>query len=204
MPGEIPSGWERTTLGGITAPVNRTGGSAELPVLSVSKVLGIVPQSEKQYRGRGLMLDVKAIDVAQVSIIFRSKFHVVVPVDLDPVEKLKAVRETFDRWFRERALDEVERFGHAHEATLGVQAAGYRLSEARSRWGSCGRPTPAGRRRSLRRVAPRPRFAAPAIARQPVQWCGFARDSLYGTAFKASSSKAPTTPAKKPNPHPRI
>ncbi|MEI6414748.1 MAG: YgjP-like metallopeptidase domain-containing protein [Pseudomonadota bacterium] len=39
---------------------------------------------------------------------------------------------------RERALDEVDRFGHRHETTLGVQATGYRLSDARSRWGSCG------------------------------------------------------------------
>jgi hypothetical protein len=36
-----------------------------------------------QYRGRWLMLDVKAGDVGQVSINFRSKFHVVVPVGLD-------------------------------------------------------------------------------------------------------------------------
>lgn len=33
----------------------------------------------------------------------------------------------------------MERLGHEHEATLGVRAAEYRLSEARSRWGSCGR-----------------------------------------------------------------
>jgi predicted metal-dependent hydrolase len=92
-----------------------------------------------QYRGRWLMLDVQAGDVAVVEIACRSKFHVVVPLGLDGVQKLEAIREAFDRWMRDRALDEVERFGRQHEATLGVQAAGYRLSDARSRWGSCGR-----------------------------------------------------------------
>lgn len=92
-----------------------------------------------QYRGRWLMLDVKAGDVGQVSINFRSKFHVVVPVGLDAVEKLEAVRKALDRWLRERALDAVEQLGREHEATIGVQATGLRLSEARSRWGSCGR-----------------------------------------------------------------
>jgi hypothetical protein len=60
-------------------------------------------------------------------------------VGLDGVQKLEAIREAFDRWLRERALDDVERFGRQHEAALGVEAAGYRLSDARSRWGSCGR-----------------------------------------------------------------
>ncbi|CAK0762633.1 conserved hypothetical protein [Gammaproteobacteria bacterium] len=91
-----------------------------------------------QYRGRWLMLDVQAGDVSEVMITSRSKFHVVVPVGLDGVEKLETIRKAFDRWLRERALDEVERFGHHHEATLGVYATGYRLSDARSRWGSCG------------------------------------------------------------------
>jgi predicted metal-dependent hydrolase len=92
-----------------------------------------------QYRGRWLMLDVKAGDVAQVQISCRSKFHVVVPAAVEGLAKLEAVRRAFDRWLRARALDDAERFGQVHEETLGVQATGYRLSEARSRWGSCGR-----------------------------------------------------------------
>ncbi|MEQ1566829.1 MAG: SprT family zinc-dependent metalloprotease [Myxococcota bacterium] len=91
-----------------------------------------------QYRGRWLMLDVQVGDVHEVVITCRSKFHVVVPVALGAVERLEVIRAAFDRWLRERALDEVERVGHHHEATLGVQATGYRLSDARSRWGSCG------------------------------------------------------------------
>ena len=91
-----------------------------------------------QYRGRWLMLNVQSGDVPEVMISCRSKFHVVVPAGMDGVEKLEAIRKAFDRWIRERALDEVERFGHHHEATLGVHATGYRLSDARSRWGSCG------------------------------------------------------------------
>ncbi|MDP2314019.1 MAG: SprT family zinc-dependent metalloprotease [Pseudomonadota bacterium] len=92
-----------------------------------------------QYRGRGLMLDVQPGDVAEVAITCRSKFHVIVPAGLGGVEKLEAVRGAFDAWLRDRALDAVERLGHRHEMNLDVKAAGYRVSDARSRWGSCGR-----------------------------------------------------------------
>ena len=92
-----------------------------------------------QYRGRWLMLDVQPGDVTEVVITCRSKFHVLVPVVLDPVERLEAVRIAFDAWLRERAQDAVERLGRHHEATLGVSAAGYRVSDAKGRWGSCGR-----------------------------------------------------------------
>jgi predicted metal-dependent hydrolase len=92
-----------------------------------------------QYRGRGLMLDVQPGDVEKVEITCRSKFHVVVPAGLGGVERLEAVQGAFDAWLRERALDAVERLGLRHEANLDVKAAGYRVSDARSRWGSCGR-----------------------------------------------------------------
>lgn len=92
-----------------------------------------------QYRGRWLMLDVQQGETNEVAISCRSKFHVVVPSELDGERKLEAVREAFDRWLRARALNDLERFGRQHEATLGLEAAGYRLSDARSRWGSCGR-----------------------------------------------------------------
>ena len=92
-----------------------------------------------QYRGRWLMLDVQLGAVAAVTIAFRSKFHVLVPADLAENERIEAIRVAFDCWLRDRALDDVERFGHQHETTLGMKAAGYRLSDARGRWGSCGK-----------------------------------------------------------------
>ena len=92
-----------------------------------------------QYRGRWLMLDVQPGDVTEVVITCRSKFHVMVPVVLDPVERLEAVRAAFDAWIRERAQDAVARLGRHHEAALGVTATGYRVSDAKGRWGSCGR-----------------------------------------------------------------
>lgn len=113
-----------------------------------------------QYRGRWLMLDVQAADVPEVVISCRSKFHVLVPraiqgavprgvdgadhraVDgpaMIDLARLEAIRGAFDRWLRDRALADLRRFGHRHEAALGLKASGYRLSEARQRWGSCGR-----------------------------------------------------------------
>jgi len=92
-----------------------------------------------QYRGRWLMLDVRPGPVEQVEIGCRSKFQVVVPGNLEGIDRLKAIRAAFDDWLRARAARDLNRFGRHHEVGLGLKAAAYRLSRARSRWGSCGR-----------------------------------------------------------------
>ena len=91
-----------------------------------------------QYRGRGLMLDVRTGDVEYVEIVCRSKFEVTVPAALVGDERLDAVRTAFDVWLRGRALDEIERLGRVHQEQLGVRVAGFRLSDAKRRWASCG------------------------------------------------------------------
>ncbi len=92
-----------------------------------------------QYRGRWLMLEVQPGPVAQVEINCRSKFHVVVPAALEGLARLEAIREAFDDWLRDRAERDLIRFGQHHETRLGARATAFRLSQARSRWGSCGR-----------------------------------------------------------------
>ena len=92
-----------------------------------------------QHRGRWLMLDVQSGPVARVEITCRSKFHVVVPEGLDGLKRLDAIRAAFDSWLHGRAERDMIRFGRRHEAKLGIQATAFRLSDARSRWGSCGR-----------------------------------------------------------------
>lgn len=92
-----------------------------------------------QYRGRWLMLDVQPADVAEVGITCRSRFHVEVPRDLPTERRPDALRVAFDGWLTARAQEDIECLGRLHADRLGVQAAGFRLSEARSRWGSCGR-----------------------------------------------------------------
>ncbi len=92
-----------------------------------------------QYRGRWLMLDVQAGPVAQVEIRCHSKFHVVVPEALEGLARLEAIRAAFDDWLRHRAERDLLRFGRHHQARLGVQAKAFRLSQAKRRWGSCGR-----------------------------------------------------------------
>ena len=92
-----------------------------------------------QYRGRWLMLDVQPGPLVQVEITCRSKFHVVVPAALVGLERLEAIRAAFDGWLRGRAERDLNRFGRHHEANLGIQATAHRLSDAKSRWGSCGR-----------------------------------------------------------------
>ena len=92
-----------------------------------------------QYRGRWLMLDVASADVEAVEIACRSKLHVAVPAPITGVARWEAVRAAFDGWLRARARDDLERWGRKHAPALDVTPGGFRLSEARSRWGSCGR-----------------------------------------------------------------
>lgn len=91
-----------------------------------------------QYRGRWLMLDVQPGEVDAVEITCRSRFHVRVPRALAAPQWPEALRAAFELWLRARAQDDAERLGRLHAASLGVQAAGFRLSESRSRWGSLG------------------------------------------------------------------
>ena len=92
-----------------------------------------------QYRGRWLMLEVQPGPVTRVEINCRSKFHVVVPAALEGLARLEAIRVAFDGWLRGRAERDLIRFGRHHQARLGVESRAFRLSQARSRWGSCGR-----------------------------------------------------------------
>ena len=92
-----------------------------------------------QYRGRWLMLDVQPGPVSQVEITCRSKLHVLTPEGLEGTDRLEAIRAAFDAWLRSRAQRDMKRDGQHHATKLGVEAKGYRLSDAKSRWGSCGR-----------------------------------------------------------------
>ncbi|MCP3992684.1 MAG: M48 family metallopeptidase, partial [Actinomycetia bacterium] len=94
---------------------------------------------KREYRGRWLMLGVQPGPVAQVEIKCQSKFHVVVPAALEGLARLEAIRVAFDGWLRDRAERDLVRFGRHQQARLGVEATAFRLSRARSRWGSCGR-----------------------------------------------------------------
>ena len=61
------------------------------------------------YRGRNLMLMIEPQDVDVVTINCRSKFHVAVPRQLEPGERVEVVRAAFGLWLRERALREAQR-----------------------------------------------------------------------------------------------
>lgn len=92
-----------------------------------------------QYRGRWLMLHVQPAEVDAVEIQCRSKLEVTVPARLSADERSTAMRAAFDAWLRARALHDLLRFGRHHQRAVGVEAAGYRLSESTTAWGTCGK-----------------------------------------------------------------
>jgi predicted metal-dependent hydrolase len=91
-----------------------------------------------QYRGRWLMLDVQAVDAPTVQIQCRSKFHVAAPKHLEGVERMEAIRTSFHEWLRRRAERDMRLWGQQYESALSARAEGYRLSNAKGRWGSLG------------------------------------------------------------------
>jgi predicted metal-dependent hydrolase len=92
-----------------------------------------------QYRGRWLMLDVQDAQIDQVKISCQSKFHVKVPKQLEGTARLEAVRQAFDHWLRARATKDLGIFYRRHASNQDLQAKGYRLSEAKHAWGTCGK-----------------------------------------------------------------
>ncbi len=92
-----------------------------------------------QFRGRWLMLDVRSASVETVEVACRSKFHVTVPRRLEGTVRLQSIRDALHDWLKARTLRDVRRFARRHEAGLGVQANGFRLSDSNSHWGSLGR-----------------------------------------------------------------
>ena len=92
-----------------------------------------------QYRGRWLMLDLRAAPVEGVEIACRSKFEVRVPAGLEGLKRLEAVRVALDGWLRERAMRDLRRFARKHERVLGIEAKSVRLGEQKRAWGTCGK-----------------------------------------------------------------
>lgn len=80
------------------------GGALRRPPVRVIEEQHRAPLSQRRAsdaklrdRGRWLTLDVQADDVAAVEIACRSEFHVVMPLGLDGVQKLAAIRGAFGR-----------------------------------------------------------------------------------------------------------
>lgn len=93
-----------------------------------------------QYRGRWLMLDIRAAGVEAVEIACRSKLHIRVPQGSSGgVARLEAVRTACHAWLRARAERDLQRFARRHQSSLGIRAAGARLSDAEHAWGTCGK-----------------------------------------------------------------
>lgn len=90
-----------------------------------------------QLRGQWLTLRVGPADVAAVRIRCEEQVDVQVPRDLAPSLWPEKVQHACERWMRGLALRDVERLGAAYAARLGVTPAGYRLTDAKRRWGSC-------------------------------------------------------------------
>lgn len=93
--------------------------------------------SRLQYRGRWHALNVRLTDTAAVRIALGDDFDVQVPADLAPDARVAAIARAFGLWLKGHALRDVERLGSGYASALGVAPAGYRLTNAKRRWGSC-------------------------------------------------------------------
>ena len=106
-----------------------------------------------------------------------------IPRKLKPVEGVAATHVAFNDWLHERALRHIGRFGRRHEAGLGVEAKAFRLSDAKSRWGSCGRD---GIVRVHRRLAQGPAAAMEYVAAHEIAHLVHRN---HGRAFWATAAR---------------
>ena len=93
--------------------------------------------STLQYRGRWHALIVTPAETAAVRIALGEDFDVQAPARLSEAVRTEAIARAFDLWLKGRALNDIERLGAQYAAAMGVEPAGYRLTNAKRRWGSC-------------------------------------------------------------------
>ncbi|MGK0361070.1 MAG: putative metal-dependent hydrolase [Bradymonadia bacterium] len=93
--------------------------------------------STLQYRGRWHALNATPTDSAGVRIAFDDDFDVQVPAAPTGEARTQAIARALDLWLKGRALNDIERLGDEYASMMGVEAAGYRLTNAKRRWGSC-------------------------------------------------------------------
>lgn len=93
--------------------------------------------SALQYRGRWHALNLTHTDTAAVRITLCDDFDVQVPAALTGDARTQAIARAFELWLKGIALNDIERLGGIYAAQLGVTPAGYRLTNAKRRWGSC-------------------------------------------------------------------
>lgn len=93
-----------------------------------------------QVRGRWLTLVLHEAGPAEgVTVALRGQVHLSVPNTLAPDARLPALSAAVDAWLRGRASDDLDRLGRTWAARLNVTPTALRLTDARARWGSCGR-----------------------------------------------------------------
>ena len=60
-----------------------------------------------------------------------------VPAGLVGMARKEAIARAFELWLKGHALNDAQRLGARYAALLGVEPSGYRLTNAKRRWGSC-------------------------------------------------------------------
>lgn len=92
-----------------------------------------------QFRGRWLMLDVRAGAVEAAEVVCRSKFVVTVPAGAVGEAREAATRDAVRGWLDARAEEDARQWARRHAARLGVAPVEVRMGSSRREWGSCGR-----------------------------------------------------------------
>lgn len=91
------------------------------------------------YRGRRLRLVVEPAHVDEVSVTYRSRFHVQVPEGMRTDARREAVQGALLAWMKEHAFRDARTWTTRYARALGVEPKGVRLSEQKHMWGSCGK-----------------------------------------------------------------
>lgn len=90
------------------------------------------------YLGRSVRMWVHDGDVPRVSLRFHHwQFDLNVPARVTAARRHAAITRAFQAWYRERAVEHLQRRVARLATRLGVQPAGVLVRDQRRRWGSC-------------------------------------------------------------------
>jgi len=91
------------------------------------------------FRGRRLAVRVERHPGSRPEVIYRNRFHVIIPESTSQEDEEAVIRETLTRWMKRRIRDDAREIAREYGAPLGLAFQGIRIKEQKNIWATCGR-----------------------------------------------------------------
>lgn len=90
------------------------------------------------FRGEKIPLTIASTKLKKIKIEFDSRFKALIPITYQDTDYQDAIRDSFIRWMKRRALIEAEIYVQRYAEKMRLFPRSVRIKNQKSRWGSCG------------------------------------------------------------------